>query len=199
MGTRESQRRDRRPLVKKARLSRTFRAECVHRVTPVDPVEHVGELCRRDRDAAARRRRPDEAAALQPLGIEREPETVVPEDLDQVAALARETRKDRRRTDRARASPAPAATARSCRAACRCARPQATRAHLTAPGSSPPQHDRGRASAPGRRNANRPEHGIPPATRSRSCPRRSRRAAPAEQPRPLRLRGDRHRHERRRR
>ena len=60
----------------------------MHRVTPIDPVEHVGELRRRDRDAAALHGGPNEAAALQPLGIEREPQSVVPEDLDQVAALA---------------------------------------------------------------------------------------------------------------
>ena len=37
------------------RLSRTFRPECVNRVTPVDPVEHVGELRGRDGNAAAGR------------------------------------------------------------------------------------------------------------------------------------------------
>ena len=44
------------PPAKNARqdgLSRTFRPECVNRVTPVDPVEHVGELRGRNRDAAA--------------------------------------------------------------------------------------------------------------------------------------------------
>ena len=29
---------------RKARLSRTFRAECVNRVTPVDPLQHVAQL-----------------------------------------------------------------------------------------------------------------------------------------------------------
>ena len=79
------------------RLSRTFRAECVNRITPVDPVEHVGELRGRDRDAAAARRRPHEPPALEPLRIERHAETVTsktctsarwPEDLDHIAASA---------------------------------------------------------------------------------------------------------------
>ena len=34
----------------KVLLSRALRAECVNRVTPVDPVEHVGELRGSDRD-----------------------------------------------------------------------------------------------------------------------------------------------------
>lgn len=53
-------------------LSCTLRAECVNRVTPVDPIEHVGELRGRDRDAAAFGGGSNEAAALQPLGIERQ-------------------------------------------------------------------------------------------------------------------------------
>src|SRR6476620_437486 len=52
----------------------------------------------------------------------------------------RETRRDRRRTDLGRAPPAPGVRARSCRDACRYARPRATRARPAGPGSSLPQH-----------------------------------------------------------
>src|SRR5438552_11699153 len=43
-----------------------------------------------DRHRLALDRRPDEPAALQPLGIERHDKAVVPKDLDQLAALATE-------------------------------------------------------------------------------------------------------------
>src|SRR3954453_19231383 len=65
----------------KALLSRAFRAKCVNRVTPINAGQKVGELRGRDRDRVllgrTRRhgwrrhvRRPNKAAALQPLGIE---------------------------------------------------------------------------------------------------------------------------------
>jgi hypothetical protein len=44
------------------------------RVAPVDPFEHVAELGRPDRDHPIGRRWPDETPALQPLGVERQPE-----------------------------------------------------------------------------------------------------------------------------
>ena len=50
----------------------------VSRMAPV--VQHVGKLRRRDRDRPRLRRRPDEAPVLQPLGVERHPHAVVPED-----------------------------------------------------------------------------------------------------------------------
>src|ERR1700674_1744783 len=77
----------------RTQLSRTLRPECVNRVTPIDPVEHVGELCGRYRGGATPRRRPNEATALQPLGVKRQAETVMPEDLDQVAPGATEDEK----------------------------------------------------------------------------------------------------------
>src|SRR6185295_6304042 len=77
----------------RTQLSRAFRSECVNRVTPVDSVEHVGELCGRYRDGATRRRRPNEATALQPLGVKRQAETVMPKDLDQVSPGATEDEK----------------------------------------------------------------------------------------------------------
>src|SRR4030088_2872363 len=67
-------------------LSRTLRPECVARVPPIYPVEHVGELRRRDRQSAVGRRRPQESAALQPLRIERHTDPVMPNDFNQLAS-----------------------------------------------------------------------------------------------------------------
>src|ERR1700686_216445 len=60
------------------------------RIAPIDSVEHVGQLRGRDSNYAVRRRWPDEAAFLQPFGIERHAETVMPDDLDQIATRASE-------------------------------------------------------------------------------------------------------------
>ena len=62
----------------------------MNRIAPVDAFEHVAELRRRDHYRAVRRLWPDEAATLQPLGIERHAEVIMPENLDQLAALAAE-------------------------------------------------------------------------------------------------------------
>src|ERR1700681_2780645 len=72
------------------RLSRMLRTEGMARIPPIDPVEHVGQLRGRDSDYAVRRRWPDEAAFLQPLGVERHAETVMPDNLDQIATRASE-------------------------------------------------------------------------------------------------------------
>src|SRR5688572_4693553 len=58
------------------------------RVPPIDPFEQVTELCRCDRDDTIGRRRPEEATPLQALGVEREAEPVVPENLDQITSAA---------------------------------------------------------------------------------------------------------------
>src|SRR5579863_10080324 len=60
----------------------------MNRIPPIDPVEHVGKLRGRNRQHTAARRRPNEAALLQPLGIERHAEAVVPKNLDQVTSSA---------------------------------------------------------------------------------------------------------------
>ena len=85
-----------------------------HRIAPVDPVEHVGELRRADRDCAADRRRPHEPAPLQTLGVEREAQAVVPQDLYEVAPPSAEDVQIPRHGDRARAPAGPAAPACSC-------------------------------------------------------------------------------------
>jgi len=59
-------------------------------MTPVDAFEQIAELRRRDRYRTIRRLWPDEAATLQPLGVKRHAETVMPENLDQLAVLAAE-------------------------------------------------------------------------------------------------------------
>src|SRR5687767_2543467 len=58
------------------------------RVPPINPFEQVTELCRGDRDDTIGRRRPEEATPLQALGVEREAEPVVPENLDQITSAA---------------------------------------------------------------------------------------------------------------
>src|SRR5204863_4248642 len=55
------------------------------RVSPINPVEHVGKLRGRYREHTAARRWPDEAAILQPLGVERHAQTVMPKNLGEEA------------------------------------------------------------------------------------------------------------------
>jgi hypothetical protein len=69
------------------RLSGCNRSPCVLGISPIDSVQHVSELRRRDRNDAVRSRGPNEPAALQPLGVERHADAVMPEDLYQRAAL----------------------------------------------------------------------------------------------------------------
>src|SRR5438309_3521319 len=59
-------------------------------VPPIDSVQHVCELRRRDSNHAIGRRWPDEAALLQPLGVERHAEPVMPKNLNQVTSGASE-------------------------------------------------------------------------------------------------------------
>src|ERR1700760_3317694 len=62
----------------------------MNRVPPIDSIDNVGELESRDADNAGGRRWPDEAALLQPLGVERHADAVMPQNLDQVAPHAPE-------------------------------------------------------------------------------------------------------------
>src|SRR3954454_6407712 len=71
-------------------LSRTLRTKAVNGIAPIDSVKHVSQLRGRDGNHAIARRRPDEAAFLQPFGVKRHAETVMPKDLDQVASDASE-------------------------------------------------------------------------------------------------------------
>jgi hypothetical protein len=57
---------------------------------PVDPFEQIAELSGRDHHHALLRQRPHEASLLEALGVERGAQPVVPEYLDQLAALAPE-------------------------------------------------------------------------------------------------------------
>ena len=98
--------------------------------------------CRRvapaDRDRPIGRRRPDEPAALQPFGVERHADPVMPENFDQVTALAAEHIEIAGVRGNA-SPPALGSPGCSCRAACRCARPPAIPERRTGPGSSPRQ------------------------------------------------------------
>jgi len=60
------------------------------RVSPVYPVKHVSQLRRCDRDRPVSRQRLYEPAALQPLGVQRHANPVMPENLDQVSAVPAE-------------------------------------------------------------------------------------------------------------
>ena len=65
--------------------SRCCRPPCALRVPPVNALQHVGELRRRDDNDAIGRRGPDELVALQPLGVERHAQSVMPKHLHEVA------------------------------------------------------------------------------------------------------------------
>src|SRR5260370_37093037 len=71
-----------------ARLSRCLWTPRMLRHAPVDAFQQIAELRRRDRDDALRCRRPDEAAALQPLREQTHALPVVPQNLDQSAATS---------------------------------------------------------------------------------------------------------------
>src|SRR5665647_245389 len=77
-----------RQKLKRQRLSRTLRTKTMTWIPPIDSIEHVRQLRGRDPNYAVRRRWPDEAAFLQPFGVERHAETVMPKDLDQVTSGA---------------------------------------------------------------------------------------------------------------
>lgn len=72
------------------RSARTLRPPAQLWIPPVDPLQHIGHLRRRDRYRAVRRRRPDELAAVQTLGIERHAQPIMPKNLDQIAAATPE-------------------------------------------------------------------------------------------------------------
>src|SRR5690349_19109741 len=73
-----------------ARLSRRLGPPGVLRVTPVDTLKHVAELGGGQAHRALLDDGPDETPAIEALGIERQAQPVMPDDLDEVAALAPE-------------------------------------------------------------------------------------------------------------
>ena len=103
---------------------------------PHNPFEQHAELRRCDRHLAIGRRRPHEAAFLQPLGEQTETLAIPPQHLQQIAAA---TAKDKEVT--AERGPAPSALgptrrARQTPCACPCGRPPATRESPPAGSSS---------------------------------------------------------------
>src|SRR5438270_11030718 len=76
--------------MRRQQLSSMLRAEGMTRIPPIDSVEHVGQVRGRDSNYAVRRRWPDEAASLQPFGVERHAETIMPDNLDQISTGAPE-------------------------------------------------------------------------------------------------------------
>src|SRR4051812_12994680 len=71
-------------------LSRQLWPPCLSWVSPINAVEHVGELRAGDLQATVGWRGPDKATSLQALGVERHADSVVPDDLHQVCAAATE-------------------------------------------------------------------------------------------------------------
>jgi hypothetical protein len=65
--------------------SRRFRPRCALWMSPVNALQHIGEVRRRDDNGAIGRRGPDKLAALQPLGVQRHAQTVMPKYLHEVA------------------------------------------------------------------------------------------------------------------
>jgi hypothetical protein len=62
------------------------------RVTPVDPLQQIAHLTGGQRHHPAHRLRPDEASAIQPLGVERQPDPIMPDRLDQRSAATPEVK-----------------------------------------------------------------------------------------------------------
>jgi hypothetical protein len=71
-------------------LSRALRPKGMNRISPIDSIEHVGELCRRNSNHGVGRRWPDELAALKAFGIERHTQPVMPKNFDQITFGAAE-------------------------------------------------------------------------------------------------------------
>src|ERR1700730_17487701 len=77
-------------LPKSQRSAGRLRSPRVLRHPPVDALNQVAELGWGDGHHAIGRRRPQETAALRPLGVERHAQPIVPQNLDQLTALATE-------------------------------------------------------------------------------------------------------------
>ena len=107
------------------------------RHAPVDPFQQISQLRRCDCHRPVRRRRPDEAAALQPLGVKAHALAIVPQHLDQAATPPAEHEQMAAVRIMPEASPAPAAPSRRSPCACRCDPSPATPAHRPGAGSSP--------------------------------------------------------------
>src|SRR6476661_2591422 len=65
-----------------------LRAPAVLWHAPIDTLEKVAQLCRRDRHNAVSWRRPDKTAPFQTLRKQAHPLAIMPQDLDQSAAAA---------------------------------------------------------------------------------------------------------------
>ncbi len=70
--------------------ARPRRTPGLHRVAPLDPLQQIAESRCADGYRSAHRRRPGEPAPFQTLGIKRYPDTVVPENLQEIASASAE-------------------------------------------------------------------------------------------------------------
>src|SRR3546814_10518252 len=71
-------------------LSGQCRTPCGLRITPVDRLQHAGHLRGGNGNHAVHGQRPDVLPALETLGIKRHADTIMPDDLAEVAAASPE-------------------------------------------------------------------------------------------------------------
>src|ERR1700733_4468791 len=64
-------------------LARALRSPGVLRISPVDRFQQITHLCSTQRHHTNRPRRPHEATAVQPLGVERQSDPVMPQGFNQ--------------------------------------------------------------------------------------------------------------------
>src|SRR5450631_2544333 len=76
------------PTVRK--LSGALRPPRMLRIAPVDRLQQITHLGRRQRHNPVHRHRPDKTSTVQPLGVERQPNSIVPYGLNQCSAASAE-------------------------------------------------------------------------------------------------------------
>src|SRR6185437_3288171 len=64
-------------------LARALRSPGVLRIPPVDRFKQIAHLRRAQRHHAIRRRRPDKPSTVEPFGVKRQPDPVMPQGFDQ--------------------------------------------------------------------------------------------------------------------
>jgi hypothetical protein len=66
-------------------LPRALGPPCQLWISPINSLEHISHLRRRDRQNAIGRRRPDELSSVQSFGVKRQPDAIMPKDFRQIA------------------------------------------------------------------------------------------------------------------
>jgi hypothetical protein len=63
-------------------VARALRQPGVLRISPVDRLKQIPHVCRTQRHHAVHRRGPNKPSTVEPLGVERQPDPVMPQGLD---------------------------------------------------------------------------------------------------------------------